>query len=255
MNSDKGRTEISLFQEVMKKIAASLVIVGIYDCRQLSFYKTNDDRQTRRSSSAILRSLLLTLLCGSLLTGCSTYGKLPLHSEMSHLPSDPICRVAILPFLSDADYPLADAIVGKVFAAVFQASGNYLVIQEGDILRAYRQLHILPGVAPTPEQLQIIGDRFNAQVLITGRVLEMREDRGEHSTVNPLIIMEIQIRDGKSGETLWKTYHRRQGSDYNKTMHFGTIHTVSGLSRQMAVEIINLWFEKGLTQCNVLPHS
>jgi hypothetical protein len=203
-------------------------------------------------------TLILTFLCGFLLTGCGAlWGArdLPLQQQLSALPPGPVCRVAVLPFLSDSDFPLADAIAGKVFATQLQESGDYLISQEGDILKVYKQLHILPGVAPTTEQLQIIADQVHAQLLITGVVLEMREDRGEHNTVNPLLVEEVQIRDGHSGETLWTTYHRRQGSDYKKTMHFGTIHTVSGLSRQMAVEIINLWFKKGLPQCDVSPRS
>ena len=196
---------------------------------------------------------LVIILLGLLSTACGT--QLPVHRQMSPLPQGPMCRVAVLPFLNDSAFPLGDAIVSKVFATQFQGSGNYLVIQEGDILKVYQQLRIRPGEAPTPEQLRIIADRVNAQLLITGIVLEMREDRAEHGSVNPLLIVDIQIRDGRSGDTLWNTFHRRQGSDYKKTMHFGTIHTSTGLSRQMAEEIINLWFEKGLTQCDVLPQS
>jgi len=196
---------------------------------------------------------VLILFCGFLLSGCGTGTQVPLHRQLAPLPTGPVCRVAVLPFLNDSDYPLGDTIVTKVFATQFQEAGNYLVIQEGDILKAYQQLRILPGVQQSLEQLQIIGDRVNAQLLITGIIMEMREDRGEHNTVNPMLILEIQIRDGRSGEILWTAFHRRQGTDYKKTMHFGTIHTVTGLSRQMAEEIINLWFEKGLKQCDVLP--
>jgi hypothetical protein len=110
-------------------------------------------------------------------------------------------------------------------------------------------------VAPTQEQLQIIADRVNAQLLITGIIMEMREDRGEHNTIIPVLVMELQIRDGRSGEILWTAFHRRQGTDYKKTMHFGTIQTVTGLSSRMTEEIINLWFNKGLKQCDVLPRS
>ena len=198
--------------------------------------------------------LFLMLLIGCLCSGC-TSGQLPLQQQLTSLPSGPICRVAVLPFLNDSDFPLAGAIDRQAFATQFQSSGDYHVSQEGDVLKVYQQLHILPGVAPSLEQLQIIGDRVNAQLLITGIVLEMRENRGEHGTVNPLVVEEIQIRDARSGETLWTTFHRRQGTDYKKTMHFGTIHTVTGLSRQMAEEIINLWFEKGLPQCNVSSRS
>ena len=204
-------------------------------------------------NKTFLTGSLVTLFCYFILTGCGT--QYPVHRQMAHLPAGKICRVAVLPFLNDSDFPLGDAIVSKVFEARLQNTGDYFIIQEGNILETYQQLHILPGTPPSLEQLHIIADRVNAQVLITGIVLEMREDPGEHKTVNPILIMEIQIRDGRNGEILWKTLHRRQGTDYKKTMHFGTIHTVTGLSRQMAEEIINLWFKKGLTKCSVLPQS
>ncbi len=185
--------------------------------------------------------------CGTFLPWSETY---PLNRQMAPFPPEPVCRVAVLPFLSDSDYPLADAIVTKVFTTQFQKSGNFLAIQEGDILKVYQQLHILPGMIITLDQLQIIADRVGARYLITGIVLEMREDRGLNGTVNPELTLEIQIRDGRSGQTLWTAFHRRQGSYYTKAMHFGAIHTVTGLSQRMAVEIINLWFKKGLTQCD-----
>ena len=196
---------------------------------------------------------MLVMFSGMLFVGCAT--QVPIHRQLASLPPGPICRVGVLPFINDSDFPLGDTVVNKIFAAEFQKSGNYLVIQEGDILKVYQQLHILPGETPTLEQLQIIADRISAQLLISGIIMEMREDRGEHGTVNPLIIMEIQMRSGSSGEVLWTAFHRRHGTDYNKTMHFGTIHTVTGLSRQMADEIINLWLNKGLKQCDVLDQS
>ena len=112
-------------------------------------------------------------------------------------------------------------------------------------------MRIYPGRMPNLEQMQIIADRLNAEILITGIILEMREDPWQYATINPKIVMEIQVRDGRNGETLWTAYHRRQGTDYTKTMHFGTIHSLAGLSRQMVQEIINLWQEKGLPQCTV----
>ena len=104
---------------------------------------------------------------------------------------------------------------------------------------------------PSLEQMQIVADRLDAEILITGVILEMREDPWRNATINPKIVMEIQIRDGRNGETLWTAYHNRQGADYTKTMHFGTIHSLAGLSRQMVQEIITLWYEKGLPQCTV----
>ncbi len=44
---------------------------------------------------------------------------------------------------------------------------------------------------PDLEQMQIIADRLNAEILITGIILEMREDPWQYATINPKIIMEI----------------------------------------------------------------
>ena len=191
---------------------------------------------------------LFILLIGLLSTGCS---RLPMLGQIAPLPAGPICRVAVLPFLNESDYPLGDAIVTKVFAAQFQDAGNHMVIHGGDIFKVYQQLHILPGERPSSDQLLIITDRVKAQLLITGRILEMQEDRGFADTVNPFLFVEIQIFDGSSIERLWTTLHQRHGTDYHKVMHFGTIQTVTGLSKQMVKEIINLWFTKGLKQCDV----
>jgi polysaccharide biosynthesis protein PelC len=204
------------------------------------------------------RYLLLALL-PLLLHGCAApflnRQEFPLHRQSAPLPPGSICRVAVLPFLNDSDFPLADSIMHKVFAAQFNTSGNYLVIQEGDILKLYQQLHIWPGQAPTPEQLQILSSRLEAQLLITGVVSEMRENAGTHASIDPVLAVDVQLRSGDSGDLLWGTFHRRQGTDYRTAMHFGTIHTVTGLSQQVALEIINLWFKKGLQPCDVSPRS
>lgn len=198
---------------------------------------------------------LLLLIAALAAPGCAKLvpigQELPMHRQVAPLPPGPVCRVAVLPFVNDSDYPLADTLVSKVFMAQFQSSGDHLVVQEGDIAKTYQQLRIMPGEAPSLEQMRIIADRVQAQLLITGIIMKMREERGEHGSANPNIVLDVQIRDARSGEPLWTTFHRRRGTDYQKAMHFGTIHTVSGLSRQMAEEILNLWQEKGLPQCNV----
>jgi hypothetical protein len=103
----------------------------------------------------------------------------------------------------------------------------------------------------TPEQLQILANRLNVQLLIKGHVVEMRENPGGNNSVNPVLAMRMDIVDGRTADTLWNTYHRRQGTDYQKAMHFGQIHSVAGLCQQVSTEIITLWIKKGFTQCDV----
>lgn len=178
---------------------------------------------------------------------------MPLHQERAPLPAGPICRVAVLPFVSETDFPQANTIAYKVFLAEINTLGTYLVAQEGDILKTYQQLRIYPGQAPTPEQLGVLGSRLGAQVLVTGQVLEAAENPGERGSPTPVVGLRVQIHDGPSGESLWTTYHRRLGTEYRRAMHFGKIHTVTGLTHQVSREIIQLWLRQGLTTCDVSP--
>ena len=129
-----------------------------------------------------------------------------------HSRTGQVCRVAVLPFANDSDYPLGDVMVKKIVMAELQEAGDYQVLQEGDVAKTFQQLRIYPGRMPNLEQMQIIADRLNAEILITGIILEMREDPWQYATINPKIVMEIQIRDGRNGETLWTAYHNRQGT-------------------------------------------
>ena len=139
----------------------------------------------------------------------------------------------------------------KIFSAEFAALNNAWVAQEGDVLKVYQNLRIFPGELPTPEQLQILANRLNAQVLILGHVVEMKEAPGPNDSGNPVLAMRVAIVDGRTAETLWNTNHRRQGTEYQKAMHFGQINSIAGLCKQVSEEIITLWIDKGLTQCDV----
>ncbi|ADH85105.1 hypothetical protein [Desulfurivibrio alkaliphilus] len=195
--------------------------------------------------------LLLFLLLLPPITGCG--GPRPYSQQLRALPPEPICRVAVLPFANHSDYPLAGAVAHQVFSAQLQQTAGYQVAQEGDVRKAYQQLRIFPGQQPTPEQMRILADRLRVQLLFTGTVVEMRETPGNNAPANPVLELELQIRDGRDAVALWHTHHRRQGTDYRTAMHFGTVHTVTGLSRQVAREIINLWLKEGLTPCDASP--
>jgi hypothetical protein len=187
------------------------------------------------------------MLC---ISGCAT--ELPNLQRLRPLPADDhICRVAVLPFTSESDYPQAAFIVAKVMSAELNTLGNYIVTQEGDVDKLYQQLRILPGQSPTQDQLQILANRLNTQLLFTGHVIDMRENPGENKSVNPVLTVQVDILDGRTADTLWSIYHRRQGLDYQKAMHFGVINSMAGLCKQVVAEIINLTFKKGLAQCDV----
>ena len=216
----------------------------------------------KSTMETVLRSLLrigvlnscCLLLLGILLlfmSGCSS--TFPTLERIKPLPSVPVCRVAVLPFLDESDYPLANTIAYKVFIAELNSLGNYMVTQEGDVQKLYHQLRIPFGEPPSQEQFQILANRLNVQLMFIGKVIEMQENRGVNGSGNPVLAMRVDILDGHTGDLLWSVYHHRQGIDYQKTMHYGIINTISGLCQQVSIEIINLTFKQGLTQCDVSP--
>ncbi len=81
-----------------------------------------------------------------------------------------------------------------------------------------------------------------------GTILQM-EERKERAGMDPSLAVSIKILDANTGETLWTTYHRRQGSQFRKVMHFGMVNTITSLAQRVSDEVLEQWFRKGLRGC------
>jgi len=164
------------------------------------------------------------------------------------LPQDTICRVAVLPFINNSEYNEGDLIAYRIFSSELVRTGKFQLAQEGDVRRIYQQLLLFPNQLPRLEQLRIIADRLDAQILITGTIVEMSE-KNTGNNVNPTLTLNLQILDAESGRTLWLTHHKQEGKQYRKVMHFGLINTITGLVRIVSDEILELWYANGLKKC------
>ncbi len=185
-----------------------------------------------------------------LLASCSFRAR-PGIMKMASLPDGgKICRVAVLPFSNQTRYPLADTIFYRVFVAELLESGSYLVSQEGDVRKIYRQMRVLVGQTPDVEQVRSLAGRLGAQLVITGTVVEMRDKTKYGRKLDPTMGVIVRILDGETGRTLWTTFVRREGKDYRKIMHFGVINTVSALAKRVSQEILAVWFKEGLQKCS-----
>lgn len=191
----------------------------------------------------------LLLLIGLVLLCLSACGpKVPTLHKSAPLPEEKICRIAVFPFVNETDYPQAGTIFYRIFVAELARTGQFKVAQEGDVREVYRHLKILPDQQPHMEQMKILGDRLGVRVVITGSVVEMTEVP-KAEIVNPTLAVSLKIIDSRTDQTLWSTYHRREGEQYRKVMHFGVLNTVSGLAQQASKEILELWFTEGLKGC------
>lgn len=189
------------------------------------------------------------LLFGLMLLSLSACGpKLPTLHKLNPLPQGKTCRIAVLPFLNQTGYPEADAIFYRIFLAELVQSGRFDIVQEGDVRDIFHHLRVWPGHEPEEEQMKILGERLGVKIVITGTVVKMAEVP-KAKIVNPTLAVSLKILDTESSQTIWCTFHRREGKQYRKVMHFGMVNTVTGLAHRVSLEVLELWFRQGLKGC------
>jgi TolB-like protein len=189
---------------------------------------------------------LLLGLAAFLLSACRP--SLPTLDKLAPLPGEKICRIAVIPFASETNFPQAESIFYRVFLSELVRSGQFDVVQEGDVREVLYDLRILPGQQPQREQMKILGDRLGISLAITGSIVEMAEVP-KRQEINPILAVTVRIVNAESGDTLWSTYHRREGEQYRKIMHFGMINNVTGLAHRISDEILARWLRGGLSGC------
>jgi len=192
-----------------------------------------------------LMQFVLPVLSLALMSACADRQR-----EFQRLESEiePICSVAVLPFVNESRFDQGEIAVQRIMVAGLTEVPVLKIAGEGDVRALYRELRIFPGEQPDVEQMQIIGSRLEVQALVAGKIIEMAEER-KGGEINPVLEIHLQVFDADSGQTMWKTYHRRRGRDFRKLMHFGLINTVSELAKVMAEEIYLEWQSEGFAQC------
>lgn len=158
------------------------------------------------------------------------------------------CRVAVLPFLNETDFEVGDVFFYRVFSAELLSFGKFEIAQEGDVRKVYRQMRIAAQDVTTVEQLRVLAERLESEVLITCRITLMDDKTGGTRSL-PVLAVAMRMVDGRTGEEMVSTFHRREGEEYRHLMQFGLVHSMSGLSRLVAREILEKWKEKGLLRC------
>lgn len=181
-----------------------------------------------------------------LIAGCGM--SKPRLSKLSSLLDGGSCQVALFPFLNESKYPQGDLVLYRMFASELVRSGKFQVAPEGETRKIFRQMGVLPNSLLDIEQTLIAADRLGAELVVSGTIFEMDEDI-RYKMVVPSLTFSITIYEAATGRILWTTYHKRRGDDYRRVMHFGMISTLSALARQMSEEVVNLWIEEGLGNC------
>jgi TolB-like protein len=194
------------------------------------------------ASRGRLKIGIFLIILLAFLASCSQ--KRPNIIQLAPLP-DSICRVAVLPFINRTSYQDGDVVFYRVFLSMISEMNEFDIVPEGDIRRIYRQIRVAPGLRqPTYDQMRIIGDYLNADILISGTILQMKENVRSMEDI-PYMTVNMEILDADSGTTIWSIYHDSNGEQYRKIMHFGLINTITQLTKQFSQEVLASWAAEG----------
>lgn len=187
-------------------------------------------------------------LLGCLLLNSCGFGGGPLNHAYAPVEQRSFCKMAVLPFINETEYPEGDIIVYRIFTSELVNFDSYRLTQEGDIRKIFQQMEIYPNQPPSYEQIRSMGDRLGVGIVVTGKIVTMSDGdpgRGEL----PSLALSLKVFDTRAGTTLWTTYFHRTGDQYRKVMHFGLVNTINALAQRMSQEILNSWLTVGFNRC------
>ena len=191
--------------------------------------------------------VIITLLfCLFFITSCASRDHI--FQQLSPLPPEGICRVAVLPPVNRTEYLEGDILVYRVLQNNLTQRPGLLVSQEGDVRRQYHDARLQYGSVPTYEELRVIADRLGVQALILAEITGMHEiNKGNLSF--PALTGTVKLIDGRTGTTIWLSHQSSEGEQYRKVMHFGLVNTMTKLAGIVSDEIFDSWVKNGFGKC------
>lgn len=194
------------------------------------------------------------LFCLLLLFLSSCSGKSPDIVIVSPESAARACRVAVLPFVDEANDPGIAQLSSRVFRNQLVSAGGVVVDSEGSIRRFLTQEKLLASdLMDTHTGIyRELAERLDIDTVIRGKVIKSGIDKKGSDGSIPFIDLKVEMVDARTGQLLVDTFHQRRGDDYRKIMHIGMIRTKTGLMSRVAEEIIEDWKKEGVVNCQPL---
>ena len=119
-------------------------------------------------------------------------------------------RVAVLPFENLTTERFAADRVRELLVVELSSKGLFEVVESGEVNRVLRTKSLVGASEVGPELIQQLGKELNVQALLTGSVIEYREQRtGNLNT--PDIALSLKLLDVETGLVIWSVTDARTG--------------------------------------------
>ena len=201
----------------------------------------------RNTCGAVLLLILLITLCACTVT------RSPDVVFASQRSNSEVCRVAVFPFVDEADDPGIAHLSSRVFRNELIRSGAVNVSSEGAVrnFMTQKKMHVDDLMSTRVGLYSELADRLQVEAIIRGTIIKSGVDKtGKDGTI-PYVDMKVEMVDAQSGQLLVDTFHQRRGDEYRKIMHIGIVRTKTGLLVKTSEEIIDQWMKRGLLNCQL----
>lgn len=147
------------------------------------------------------------------------------------LDQDTPHTLAVVPFLNLSERNNAGEIMALHFIKALRERENISVIEPGVIRQTMLTTRIIMNDGVSLADTDIFFSRLNADLVLSGRVLDYQDYRGPSGT--PKVDFAAQITERKSREVVWTVKCYNQGDDGVFFFDWGRVNTAFAMAAQM----------------------
>ncbi|MFN7965076.1 MAG: DUF799 family lipoprotein [Acidobacteriota bacterium] len=151
--------------------------------------------------------------------------------------------VAVLPFANLTPNPNAADRTRDVFMTMLQAGGGLYVLPPGEVARGSARANVANPIAPTSEEAVALAKIVQADVVITGTVLEYGEVRSG-STSSNVISVSLKMLEAQSGKVVWTASSTQGGVTASARLFGGGGQPMDEVTEKAVEDLLDKLFKK-----------
>lgn len=183
----------------------------------------------------VLPSATAALLSCALVTaGCATTAPRHYLAVPAALADQP--RTAFLPLENLTDQAERGQRVNEIFFVAFTRSGLFEPVEVGETQVALREVRVRQTGSLSNEQIEALGARLGARLLLLGSILECGSVTTQDGSV-PALGVSLRLLDVETRRVVWTDAHVRTGEDRESVFGWGREENFERLAAETAAEM------------------
>jgi hypothetical protein len=195
-----------------------------------------------RGSRGPARPVTVALACLLALAACATARGTHGTYHDPNMDFSLVRSVAVLPFANLTTTQKADERVREVFMTMLQATGGIYVLPPGEVARGVSRVGLANPQTPTAEEVVKLTKNLEADVVITGSVLEYGEVRSASATAN-VVSVSVKMLEGQTGRVVWSAASTEGGIGAGKRLFGGGGEPMNVVTVKAVKDLIDSLFD------------